>query len=400
MLSLHFTRAGYDPALFISSDGHTFVLMWVDDLFIFGSPASCDQFTASILSHFDSRDLGEAKWLLGMAVSRDRQNGTITLSHEQMIQNMLTKYGLESCKHSSLPLEANQIVGPDPHKGSREKILGQLKGLNPDSSEAKSLQSKLDQMKSDSRLLSDSERQRYMQIVGSLQYVATVTRPDISFAASSLARFLSCPTAHLMKCAERVLRYLAGTRTHKLTYTKSKTTTLIGYSDADWANCEETRKSTSGIIICLNNSPIYWRSKRQPIVTMSTTEAELVALTELALQVKWLKHMLTQDLRITIGATPLYCDNSSTVTLAKDPISSDRTKHIEVRHRKVQELVESKEVEVTWVPTDKQVADIFTKSLPKPAFIKLKRQLQVQDPEDQGPEDPEDQGSGDQKTFS
>jgi hypothetical protein len=122
---------------------------------------------------------------------------------------------------------------------------------------------------------------------------------------------------------------------------------------------------------------------------MSTTEAELVALTELALQVRWLKHMLTQDLRITIGATPLYCDNSSTVTLAKDPISSDRTKHIEDRHRKFQELVESKGVEVTWVPMDKQVADIFTKSLPKPEFIKLKRQLQVQDPEDQGSEDQE-----------
>jgi hypothetical protein len=177
-------------------------------------------------------------------------------------------------------------------------------------------------MKSDSRLSSDSEKQTCMQIVGSL-HVATVTRPAISFAASSWARFLSCPTAHLMKCAERVLRYLAGTRTHKLTYSKSKTTTLIGSRDADWANCEETRKSTSGIIICLNNSPNYWRSKRQPIVTMSTTEAELVTLTELALQVKWLKHMLTQDLRITIGATPLYCDNSSTVTLAKDPISSD-----------------------------------------------------------------------------
>jgi hypothetical protein len=220
--------------------------MWVDDLFIFGSPASCDQVTASILSHFDSRDLGEAKWLLGMAVSRDRQKGMLTLSHEQMIQNMLAKYGLDSCKHSSLPLEASQIVGPDPHRSSREKIIGQLKGLNSDSSEAKLLQSKLDQMERDSRPLDDSERHRYMQIVESLQYVATVTRPDIGFAASSLARFLSCPTAHLMKCAERVLRYLAGTRTHKLT--KSNTTTLIGYSDADWANCEETRKCTSGTV--------------------------------------------------------------------------------------------------------------------------------------------------------
>jgi hypothetical protein len=103
----------------------------------------------------------------------------MTLSHEQMIQNMLQQYGLESCKHSSLPVEANHIVRPDPHKVSREKILVQLRGLNPTSREVKSLQSKLDQMKSDSRTLGDSEKQKYMQIVGSLQYVATVQKTDI-----------------------------------------------------------------------------------------------------------------------------------------------------------------------------------------------------------------------------
>jgi transposase InsO family protein len=380
MLSLHYSRAGYDPALFVSSDGQTFVLMWVDDLFIFGRPESCDQFTTSILKHFDSRDLGEAKWLLGMAVTRDKAKGTLTLSHEQMITNMLQKYGLEHCKHASIPMEANQIVGPDPHTKSRTKLEALLQTLAPNSSEATTIQSKLDQMETDSRLLCDSDKQRYMQIVGSLQYVATVTRPDISFAASSLARFLSCPTAHLMKCAERVLRYLAGTKSNKLTYTKSDSMVLTGYSDADWANCEITRKSTSGIVIYCNNAPVHWRSKRQPIVTMSTTEAELVALTELSLQVKWLRNLLQEDIRIPFNVTPLFCDNASTVTLAKDPISSDRTKHIEVRFRKVQELVESKEVEVAWIPTDEQAADIFTKPLPRPAFMKFKQQLQVQDP--------------------
>jgi hypothetical protein len=182
-----------------------------------------------------------------------------------------------------------------------------------------------------------------------------------------------------MQCAEKVLRYLAGTKSHRLTYTKSDSMQLTGYSDADWANCEITRKSTSGIVICLNQSPIYWRSKRQPIVTMSSTEAELVALTDLALQVKWVKNLLIHDLQLPFRTTQLICDNKSTVTLAKDPISSDRTKHIEVRHRKVQELVESKEIEVTWVSTDEQRADIFTKPLPNPAFTKFKTQLQVQD---------------------
>jgi hypothetical protein len=112
---------------------------------------------------------------------------------------------------------------------------------------------------------------------------------------------------------------------------------------------------------------------------MSSTEAELVALTDLALQVKWLKNLLIQDLQLRFKATQLLCDNKSTITLAKDPISSDRTKHIEVRHRKVQELVESREIEITWVPTDEQRADIFTKPLPQPAFTKFKTQLQVQD---------------------
>jgi histone deacetylase 1/2 len=113
---------------------------------------------------------------------------------------------------------------------------------------------------------------------------------------------------------------------------------------------------------------------------MSTTEAELVALTELALQVKWLRNLLTEDIQVPFQVTPLLCDNSSTVTLAKDPISSYRTKHIEVRYRKVQELVESKEVQVKWIPTDEQMADVFTKPLPRPAFNKFKKQLQVQDP--------------------
>lgn len=156
------------------------------------------------------------------------------------------------------------------------------------SSKANRLKTKLKQFDNSSNLLSETQKQCYMQIVGSLQYVATVTRPNISFAASALARFMANPTNHLLKCAERVLKYLAGTKSHKLTYTKSRNLTMTGYSDADWANCETTRRSTSGIIVYFNESPIYWRSRRQKIVTMSSTEAEFVALTELSLQVIWL----------------------------------------------------------------------------------------------------------------
>jgi hypothetical protein len=152
---------------------------------------------------------------------------------------------------------------------------------------------------------------------------------------------------------------------------------LIGYSDADWAGCEVSRISTSGSLVLLNGPAIYWRSKRQSIVTMSTSEAELVALTELSLQVKWLRNLAIDDLKLSLSVTPLFCDNNSIVTLAKDPIASDRTKYIDVRHRKVQEVVEQKEIQVKWIPTDEQAADILTKPLPRPTFLKLKEQLQV-----------------------
>jgi hypothetical protein len=112
MISLGYKRAGYDPALFISPDTQTFVLMWVDKLFIFGSPESCRQLMTSIMSKFDSRDLGEAKWLLGMAVTRNKKEGTLTLSHEQMITSMLQRYGLDRCKPSSIPMEANLLSDP------------------------------------------------------------------------------------------------------------------------------------------------------------------------------------------------------------------------------------------------------------------------------------------------
>jgi hypothetical protein len=132
------------------------------------------------------------------------------------------------------------------------------------------------------------------------------------------------------------------------------------------------------IAIYLNRSPIYWRSKRQPIVTMSSTEIEQAPSKELSLRVKWLKISATQDLKLSLSVT-LLCDNNSTVTLAKDPIASDRTKHIELGHRQVQELVESQEVRVKWIPTEDQAADILTSSLPRPAFMKFKERRQGQD---------------------
>jgi hypothetical protein len=111
MTELNFRRAGYDPALFISADSEQFVLMWVDDLCIVDQPNACDKFTTAVIQHFESCDLGEARWLLGMVVQRDNSTGALTLSHSQMIEKMLKRYGLEACKPSHIPMEPiNRLV--------------------------------------------------------------------------------------------------------------------------------------------------------------------------------------------------------------------------------------------------------------------------------------------------
>jgi hypothetical protein len=123
--------------------------------------------------------------------------------------------------------------------------------------------------------------------------------------------------------------------------------------------------------------PVYWRSKRQPIVTSSTTEAELVALNLCALQVQWLKLLLGDDLGVGPLQAKLYCDNQSTVTVAHNPIASDRSRHINVKHRKVQELIEHQVLSVEWISTADQVADILTKQMTRKQFEYLRSKLHV-----------------------
>lgn len=218
-----------------------------------------------------------------------------------------------------------------------------------------------------------------MQLVGAIPYLAVVTRPDISFASALLARYMPNPTPYLLKCAKRVLRYLSGTRNYGLRYSMKDVTRpkLIGYADADFAGCSDTRKATSGMVIFFNGSAVKWRTKRQPIVSNSTTEAELISLNACALDAEWMRILLTSDLRVTPDDVSLYCDNQAAHRLAKDPISSDRTKHIEIRHRKIQEFVDQSRMNVDWVSTKNQVADIFTKQIDRSQFELLRRQLGV-----------------------
>jgi hypothetical protein len=248
-----------------------------------------------------------------------------------------------------------------------------------DSEKMERLNSKLRSCHKDAIPLSKAEHSTYMSIVGAVQYIAVVTRPDIAFAASTLARFMSCPS-HLMNCARRLLRYLNTTRDLVLRYDCSKASKnagIHGYSDADFAGRRRTSKSTSGMVTLYQGQPVFWRSNRQPIVTSSTTKAELVALNSCALQVLWLKQLLGDDLTADPLQAHMFCDNQSTVSVAHNPAATDRFRHINVKHRKIQELIHNQFLSVTWIPTKEKLADILTKQMSRPQFEHLRGKLQV-----------------------
>jgi hypothetical protein len=216
---------------------------------------------------------------------------------------------------------------------------------------------------------------RYQQIIGALIYLSNTTRPDITFSVNYLARKMSKPSQQDYLFSKKVLRYLNGTRNLKLTFMKERRE-LIGYSDASYAEDKFDRKSTGGYLFMMNGGAISWKSSKQKIVTLSSCEAEYVALSDAAKEAIWLRS-LAKNIKKNLKDQPIiiYEDNQSTMKLAKNLIQSDKSKHIDVRHHFIREKVNEKRIELMYIPTTDQVADIFTKSLGRILHEKFTRAL-------------------------
>ena len=216
----------------------------------------------------------------------------------------------------------------------------------------------------------------YRSLVGGLQY-ATITRPEISYSVNKLSQYMHCPLNEHWKALKRVLRYLKGTITHGLDFTRSKSLNLTAYSDSDWATDVDDRRSTSGFCIFLGNNLVTWSSKKQPTLSRSSTEAEYRSLASATAEILWLNSLL-QELRIQQSRTPIiWCDNLSTVSLSANPVLHSRTKHIELDLFFVREKVVNKDLSVCHIPSIDQVADILTKPLSGAFFGRLKNKLRV-----------------------
>lgn len=166
------------------------------------------------------------------------------------------------------------------------------------------------------------------QIVGSLRYL-TCTRPDISYGVGLISRFMESPRQSHMQVAKRIMRYLKGTYDHGLFYASTNQCALVGYSDSDWGGDLDDRKSTSGYCFNFGNTAFSWSSKKQSIVALSTCEAEYVAAASSACQAIWLRYLMSQICVPQKKPMKIFVDNVSAISLAKNPVIHERSKHID-----------------------------------------------------------------------
>jgi hypothetical protein len=218
----------------------------------------------------------------------------------------------------------------------------------------------------------------YRGMVGSLLYL-TASRPDIMFATCLCARFQSDPKESHMMAIKRIFKYLKGTPNLGLWYPKGTGFNLVGYTDSDYAGCRIDRKSTSGSCQFLGQRLVSWFSKKQQSTATSTAEAEYIAAGSCCAQLLWIRNQL-MDYGLVLEHIPLMCDNTSAISIVANPVNHSTTKHIEIRYHFIREHAANGTIEVSYVPTEKQLADIFTKPLNEAVFNRLVSEIGMLNP--------------------
>jgi hypothetical protein len=213
----------------------------------------------------------------------------------------------------------------------------------------------------------DVDQRTYRSMIGSLLYITT-SCPYIIQVVGMVGCFQSAPKQSHLAVVKRIFKYLKGTMTYGLWYPKNQNFQLTKYSDVDWENCLDERKSTSGGAFFLGDSLVAWISKKRGSISLSTTEAEYIVVATCCTQILWMIQTLTYLKVIYTDPIPLHCDNTSAISVSKNHVLHSKTKHIPIKYHFFKELVTNKVVQLNYIPSTEQIADIFTKPLAKTPF--------------------------------
>ncbi|PKU82555.1 putative mitochondrial protein [Dendrobium catenatum] len=215
----------------------------------------------------------------------------------------------------------------------------------------------------------------YQKLAGSLQYLS-ITRPDIAFTINYICQRMHQPTTNDFQVLKRLLRYIQGT-THLGIPIEPGDLTLRTFADADWAADSSDRRSISGYCTFLGSTIISWSAKKQATVAKSSTEAEYRSVSAATSEVLWLRRLLAELSIPQISPTTIFCDNTSAIALAHNPVFHARTKHIEIDYHFISNHIKAGELNISHVSSIDQVADILTKPLPEDRFNLLRSKLTI-----------------------
>ena len=319
--------SAFDPCVLLHNSVKLNMALYFDDIILLGENNSLMEKTVKTLkSEFKVKDMGLLSWLLGIQI--EHSNSSLTLSQSAYIDRILSKFSMQNCNPVSTPIDQNN------------RLMAVKKG----------------ETRVDPRL--------YQQIIGSIMYLVSGTRPDLAYTITHLSQYNSDPTISHLNAAKRVLRYLKGTRDLKLTYKYKSHIILNGFCDASYGNCFDTRRSFSGYLFKLGNSTICWRSLKQRSVAHSTCEAEYMALALAVKQYIWVLRSLEQLTKTDIS-TSLLTDNSAAIDLAHNPKINDASKHIDIAYHITREQILNGSLILMHVNSAKILADICTKRFPR-----------------------------------
>lgn len=282
----------------------------------------CDRFTKEMSSKFQMSMIGQMSFFMGLQISQNPSG--IFINQAKYANDILKKFGFDTSDSVDTPMV------------DRSKLDDDSAGIPVDQT-------------------------KYRSMIGSLTYL-TASRPDLLFVVCMCARYQSKPTKKHLEAFKIIFRYLQRTMHMGLWYPKDTAMALMAYSDADHAGCQDTRRSMSGGSQFLGEKHVSWSSKKQMCTSISSTEAEYIAMSSCCAQILLMRSQLL-DYGFVFNKVPMYCDNKSAIALCYNNVQHFRSKHIDIRHHFIMEQVEKGVVEIYFVRTEFQLADIFTKAL-------------------------------------
>jgi hypothetical protein len=339
-------RAGYCfYTLIIDSNNYVLLLLYVDDIIVAATTEElCSKYMKLIAKHFKISYSGELREYLNIRIEHDRLKRTVYLSQEGYIVEMLEQFGIQPDTKVEIPMQENLKVR-----------LQEEENLTP-------------------RQTAYVQQFPYRQLVGTILYLNICTRPTISYAISTLAKFNNTPTFTACKALIRLAKYLYNTRADKLALGGgAKLPFIVSYSDSDWAGCPDTRYSRSGHMVFMGNGPVAWYSKMQTLAAQSSMETEFIAKAPTIQNVNYCRRILNST-GIAIFSVKLastnWSDNESARIVASNPVHHQRTKHIALKYQYIQDNVRDGVIVCERVKSEENCSDINTKAVGKHIFLK------------------------------